>query len=134
MQETQKSAVDSPVSQPSVTNTTPEPAAGLSSVTGAFRRPVVPRRGPKLRTLAALAGWAAAIGVIGLVVGVRGLIAILVGKIPSWYEPTLITMGLVGIALAAAAFLTVQHRHLPWILLGTSSGVLIASIVITAQL
>jgi hypothetical protein len=133
MQETQKSAVDSPVSQPSVTNTTPEPA-GLSSVTGAFRRPVITRRGPKLRTLAGLAGWAAAIGVIGLVVGVRGLVAILVGKIPSWYEPTLITMGLTGIALAAAAFLTVQYRRLPWILLGASTGVLIASIVITARL
>ena len=105
--------------------------AGLSSVTGAFRRPAVPRGGPKLRRLAALAGWAAAIGVIGLAVGVRGLILILVTKAPGWYEPTLITMGLVGIAVTAAAFLTVQHRYVPWALLGLGSADLLASIIAT---
>ncbi len=132
MQEAHKSAVDTPI-QPSVTNPTPDPA-GLSSVTGAFRRPAAPRGGPKLRTLAGLAGWAAALGVVGLVVGIRGLVAILVGKVPHWYEPTLITMGLVGIALAAAAFLTVQYRYVPWAMLGASSAVLLTSIIITAQL
>jgi len=86
----------------SAAGTTADPA-GLSSVTGAFRRPVLRQRGPQLRKLAGLAGWAAALGVIGLVVGIRGLLVILVSKPPHWYEPTLITMGLIGIALTAEA-------------------------------
>ena len=108
--------------------------AGLSSVTGAFRRPTLTQRGPKLRTLAALAGWAAAIGVIGLAVGIRGLILILVSTTPGWYEPTLIAMGLVGVALTAAAFLTVQYRYVPWVLLGLSSAVLLSSIIATGTI
>ncbi|OLB77463.1 MAG: hypothetical protein AUI14_16140 [Actinobacteria bacterium 13_2_20CM_2_71_6] len=108
--------------------------AGLSSVTGAFRRPVLTRRGPSLRRLAGLAGWAAALGVVGLLVGVRALIAILVTKPPHWYEPTLITMGLVGIALTAGAFLTIQRRYVPWALLGLSTGVLVSSIITTGML
>jgi hypothetical protein len=129
MQETRNPEAGDVSSAPSVTSPTPDPA-GLSSVTGAFRRPVLRQRGPQLRTLAGLAGWAAALGVIGLVVGIRGLFVILVSKPPHWYEPTLIIMGLVGIALTAAAFLTVQYKHVPWILLGLSSGVLLASIIV----
>ena len=130
MQETKNPEAGDPSSAPSVTSSTPDPA-GLSSVTGAFRRPVLRQRGPQLRTLAGLAGWAATLGVVGLVVGVRGLLVILVSKPPHWYEPTLITMGLIGIALTAAAFLTVQYRYVPWTLLGLSSGVLLASIIVT---
>src|SRR5438045_8857724 len=115
--------------QPQTVTTTVDPA-GLSSVTGAFRRPDFARQGPPLRVLAGLAGWAATLGVVGLVVGVRGLFVILVSKPPHWYEPTLIIMGLVGIALTAAAFLTVQYKHVPWILLGASPGVLLASIIV----
>ena len=40
-------------------------------------------------------------------------------------------MGLVGIALTAAAFLTVQYKRVPWVLLGASSGVLLASIIVS---
>jgi hypothetical protein len=130
MQETRNPVAGATSPPPNVTGTTADPA-GLSSVTGAFRRPVLRPRGPKLRKLAGLAGWAAALGVVGLVVGIRGLLVILVSKPPHWYEPTLITMGLIGIALTAAAFLTVQYRRVPWVLLGLSSGVLLASIVVT---
>jgi hypothetical protein len=68
------------------------------------------------------------------VVGVRGLIAIIIGGIPGWYEPTLIVMGLVGIGLTAGAFVTVQRGRLPWILLGAGTGVLLSSIITTALL
>ena len=111
------------------------PGAGtsnVSTVTGVFRRPVFPRqRGPKLRTLAGLATWAAALGLGGLIMGIRGLVIIIATKPPHWYEPTLITMGLIGIALTAAAFLTVQYRYVPWALLGLGSGVLLAAIIVT---
>ena len=130
MQETRNPAAGDTTPAPSVTTTSADPA-GLSSVTGAFRRPVLRQRGPKLRKLAGLAGWAAALGVVGLVVGIRGLLVIMVSKPPHWYEPTLITMGLIGIALTAAAFLTVQYRQVPWILLGLGSAVLLASVIVT---
>ena len=106
--------------------------SGLSSVTGAFRRRQAPSGGPKLRTLAGLAGWAAALGMVGLVVGVRGLILILVSQVPHWFEPTLVIMGLVGIALTAAAFLTIRYRYVPWVLLGLSTVVLIAAAITTS--
>jgi hypothetical protein len=67
-------------------------------------------------------------------VGVRGLVAILVGGIPGWYEPTLIVMGLVGIGLTASAFLAVQSGRLPWYLLGGGTVVLLTSIVVTSLL
>jgi hypothetical protein len=85
-----------------------------------------------LRVLGGVATWAAALGGLGLVVGIRGLVAILVGGIPGWYEPTLIVMGLVGIALTAAAFLTIQQRPLPWLFLGAGTAVLLSSIITTA--
>ncbi len=107
---------------------------GVSTVTGVFRRPTIPRqRGPKLRTLAGLAAWAAALGLGGLVMGIRGLIIIIATRPPHWYEPTMIVMGLVGIALTAGAFLTVQHRHAPWALLGLSSVDLLTSMIISGS-
>jgi hypothetical protein len=130
MQETRNPEAGDSTPAPSAPSTAADPA-GLSSVTGAFRRPVLRQRGPKLRKLAGLAGWAAALGVVGLVVGIRGLLVIMVSKPPHWYEPTLITMGLIGIALTAAAFLTVQYRQVPWILLGLGSAVLLAAIIVT---
>jgi hypothetical protein len=92
------------------------------------------RSDPDLRRLLGLSGWAAALGVVGLVVGVRGLVAILVGGIPGWYEPTLVVMGLVGTGVTAGAFLTVRYGRLPWYLLGAGTVVLLASIVVTSLL
>jgi hypothetical protein len=107
-------------------------ATGVSTVTGVFRRPVIPRqRSPQLRTLAGLATWAAALGLGGLVMGLRGLILILATHPPQWYEPTMVVMGLLGIGLTVGAFLTVQHRYLPWALLGLSTADLIASMIVT---
>ncbi len=108
---------------------------GLSSVTGAFRQVAPPpQRGPTLRRLAGLAGWAALLGVVGLTVGARGLVAILWGGIPKWYEPMLISMGIIGVVLTSGAFLTARRGPLPWAFLGAASCVLLASIVITATI
>lgn len=126
-----------PTAVPAQPQTIPPPAndpVGLSSVTGAFRRPTFTRPGPPLRVLGGVAAWAAAIGGLGLAVGVRGLVAILAGGIPGWYEPTLITMGLVGIGLTASAFLTVQQRPLPWLFLGAGTAVLLSSIITTSMI
>ncbi len=87
--------------------------------------------GPRPRRLVGLCTWAALLGFLGLAVGVRGVIAILV-KAPHWYEPTLITLGLAGIATAAVAMLTVRYHLYPWLFLALSSGILLASILATA--
>ncbi|HKT05953.1 MAG TPA: hypothetical protein VJT31_41130 [Rugosimonospora sp.] len=93
--------------------------------------PVV-ERVPPLRRLAGLCAWAAILGFLGLVVGVRGMIAILV-RAPDWYQPTLIALGLVGIGLIVLAFLTVNLRYIPWLSLTLSTGVLVTSIVVTGD-
>lgn len=137
MQETHRPPLAAPTQPPQPGTRpagAPADAPGLSSVTGAFRQPNLSRRDPDPRRLAGLTGWAAALGLVGLVVGVRGLIAIIIGGIPGWYEPTLIVMGLVGIGLTAGAFVTVQRGRLPWILLGAGTGVLLSSIITTALL
>lgn len=129
-----RAAVPAPAPR-TATGTVSGERAGLSSVTGAFRQiSPPPRRGPALRRLAALAGWAALLGVVGLGVGVRGLIAILVGGIPKWFEPTIIALGFSGIVLTSGAFLTARRGPWAWLFLLAATGVLVASIVVSLHL
>jgi hypothetical protein len=78
-------------------------------------------------------GWAAVLGGVGLVIGVRGLIGVIAGHPPNWFEPGMIVMGFVGIALTVGAFLTVHRNRAPWALLGASSLALVAAMVLTAR-
>jgi hypothetical protein len=87
---------------------------------------------PTAQRLVGLCTWAALVGFLGVAVGVRGLLAIIV-KAPHWYEPSLVALGLGGIALTVVAFLTVHHRVVPWLFLTLSSGVLLTAIVATAK-
>ena len=110
------------------------PAAGSltwnrdsSSGLAAFARPQ-----PRMRQLMGVCGWAAVLGGLGLVVGVRGLIGDLMGLAPSWYEPSMIVVGLLGILLTVGAFATVHRRRMPYVLLGASSISLIYAMVLTA--
>ena len=50
---------------------------------------------PRMRQLMGVCGWAAVLGGLGLVVGIRGLIGDLMGLAPSWYEPSMIVVGLI---------------------------------------
>jgi hypothetical protein len=94
---------------------------------------VAPHTGPPGRRLAALCGWAALLGFLGVVIAIRGQVAILVTHPPSWYEPTLVIIGLGGIALTAAAFLAVRQRYTPWLLLTLATAALVASLVATSM-
>jgi hypothetical protein len=87
---------------------------------------------PTLRRLAGLSGWAALLGLLGMAVGIRGLVAVIATTPPGWYQPTLILIGIAGIITTAAAFVTARRGLTPWILLGTASAVLITSLVITS--
>ena len=87
---------------------------------------------PRLRQLMGVCGWAAVLGGLGLVIGIRGLVGIVAGNPPGWFEPTLAAVGMLGIALTIGSFLTVHRNRIPWIMLGSSSLVLVASMVITS--
>lgn len=91
------------------------------------------RPAPRLRQLIGVCGWAAVLGGVGLVIGIRGLIGVLAGNPPGWFEPTMIVVGFVGISLTVAAFLTVHRNRAPWVFLGASSLSLIAAMIVTAQ-
>jgi hypothetical protein len=88
---------------------------------------------PRLRQLMGVCGWAAVLGGVGLVIGIRGLIGVVAGHPPGWFEPAMIVVGFVGIALTVGAFLTVHRDRMPWALLGASSLVLITAMVLTGQ-
>ena len=90
------------------------------------------RRQPQLRQLIGVCGWAAILGVVGLVVGIRGFVGDLLGAAPGWYEPAMIAVGLVGIGLTVGAFVTVHRRRTPYILLGAASLVLVYAMTLTA--
>ncbi len=87
---------------------------------------------PKLRQLLGVCGWAAVLGGIGLIVGVRGLLGLMAGDPPGWYEPSIVIVGLAGIGLSVAAFLTVHRERVPWMLLGGSSLALLTGMILTA--
>jgi hypothetical protein len=91
------------------------------------------RRPPRLRQLMGVCGWAAILGVVGLVVGIRGFIGDLLGAAPGWYEPAMIAVGLVGIGLTVGAFVTVHRRRTPYILLGAATLVLVYAMTLTAS-
>jgi hypothetical protein len=92
--------------------------------------PVVSRQ-PRLRQMFGVCAWAAVLGVIGLVVGARGLIAILMKASPGWYEPAMIGVGVVGIGLTVGAFMTVHRRRLPYALLTAATAVLAYAVLLT---
>jgi hypothetical protein len=98
----------------------------------AGRRPRVEPPEPRLRQLIGVCGWAAVLGGIGLVIGIRGLFGVLAGDPPSWYEPAAIVAGGLGIALTIGAFLTVHRTKAPWIMLLASSVSLATTMVMTS--
>ncbi|GAA1816584.1 hypothetical protein GCM10009682_41860 [Luedemannella flava] len=86
---------------------------------------------PRLRHLVAASVWAALLGVVGLAIGLRGFVGVLAGDAASWYEPTIITLGVVGIGLTVGGFATIHRHRAPWVLLGAASVTLLAGLVST---
>jgi hypothetical protein len=88
---------------------------------------------PRLRQLMGVCGWAAVLGGVGLVIGVRGFIGVLAGNPPAWFEPAMMAVGFAGISLTVGGFLTVHRRRAPWIFLSASSLVLVTAMILTAN-
>ena len=81
-----------------------------------FRFPTPDDPDPGATRVLAMSLYAAALGLAGVGVGLRGLVSAL-GGVPGWYVPLVVLMGLVSVALAIGAFLSLHRPALPWTLL-----------------
>jgi hypothetical protein len=96
-----------------------------------FRMPRAGDPPPEHRTLAVICGWAAALGLAGLIVGLLAVVR-LIAATPGWYEPTVIAVGLTGIACTIGALTSMHQRRLPYALLCTASAALLLAGALTA--
>lgn len=95
------------------------------ALTVRFRLPAADDPAPAQNHLAGVCGWAAVLGLAGMVTALRAFIA-LVGHSPPWYAPTVIGVGVLGILSTIGAFASVHRRRLPWILLSFATAALLA--------
>jgi hypothetical protein len=97
-----------------------------------FRFPSADDPRPRTRRLFGMSLYASVLGLLGVAVAVRGLMAILAGSAPGWYEPALAGTGLLCVALVVAAFLSIHRWILPWLLLLSAALPLAATITYAA--
>jgi hypothetical protein len=121
------------------TLTAPPPASPTAPVSW-INRPLTPAKGaadpdaqpaPRLRQLMGVCAWAAVLGGVGLVIGIRGFVGVLWDEPPGWYEPAAVAVGLGGILLTVGAFATVNLKRVPWLMLAGSSVALVIAMVLT---
>ena len=86
----------------------------------------------RLRRLMGVCAWAFCLAGCGLVLGLIDLIILFGGQAPAWFEPAIITTGLIGLALTIAAFPMTRAKHTPWILLASGTLVFVIGIVLTS--
>jgi hypothetical protein len=98
-----------------------------------FRFPAADDPEPATRRLLGMSLYASLLGLVGLAVAVRGVVAIMAGSVPGWYEPTLAVAGGVCVGLVVGAFLSIHRRVLPWLLLVAAAAPLAANIVATTK-
>lgn len=109
-------------------NGPPRPDAGDPDVL--FRFPAADDPAPGTRRVLAMSLYAAALGLAGVGVGVRGFVSVLSGTAPGWYVPVLALLGLVSIALVVGGFLSIHRRRLPYLLLLGAAVPLTADVLI----
>ena len=85
-----------------------------------FRMPGTPDPSVRLRRLAGVSAWAAALGFGGLILALRIMFGLFT-TIAGWYIPVIFPLGLVGIGCTVLAFGSVHQRRLPWLLLGAAT-------------
>lgn len=93
-----------------------------------FRLPTPTDPAPAPTRLLVMCAWATGLGVLGMVVAVRGLVLILADAVPGWYEPALVGVLLTGMALTVGGFASMQRRWLPWIMLTLATVPLTAAV------
>jgi hypothetical protein len=110
-----------------------EPSPTPTGMARIFRLPGWDDPAPPTTRLAAMCGWAAVLGLIGLAIAIRGFLAVLGGTAPAWYEPAMAGIGVTGIGLTVGAFMSVQRRLLPWFMLAAATIPLIGAVVLTVR-
>ena len=95
-----------------------------------FRLPADSDAPPPVARIAGVAIWAAACAFTGLAPAARLWLAMLFGRPPGWYLPSAVAIGVLGMALVAAAFAAIHRARLPWYLLGFATVLLIANMAL----
>lgn len=88
---------------------------------------------PRLRQMVAICLWAAVIGGIALITGIRVIIGSISSSPAGWYMPWAIGVGTACLALTVAAFVTVNKRWAPFILLGAATILMVVAIDLTGN-
>lgn len=107
------------------------PGRVRNAVTSRFRLPGEDDPAPRTGRLFGLCAWAAALGFLGLIPGGRLAVALAMNlDVPTWYAPTALTIGVLGVSAIAAGFAAIHRYRLPLILFTTSTVLLLANITI----
>ncbi|GAA1402550.1 hypothetical protein [Catellatospora coxensis] len=107
------------------------PGRVRTAVTSRFRLPGEDDPAPRTGRLLGLCVWAAALGFLGLIPGGRLAVALAMNlDVPSWYAPTALTIGVLGVAAIAAGFAAIHRYRLPLILFTISTVLLLANITL----
>jgi hypothetical protein len=77
--------------------------------------------------------WAAVIGGIALITGIRVIIGLISSHAAGWYMPWAIGVGTACLVLTVTAFMTVNKRWAPFILLGAASILMVVGIELTGN-
>lgn len=104
--------------------------AGLARVTLAMRTPAE-RLPPAPRRLIGLCSWAAAVGILGLIIGIRAIVVTIIGT-PAWFPLAAGIIGVVGLVATMGAFVTARRPRIPWALLSVATLTLIVATIITS--
>ncbi len=96
-----------------------------------FRFPAADDPQPGSRRLLAMSLYTALLGLLALAVTVSGLLTIVRGDAPGWYQPAFAAAGLIGVGLVVGGFLSIHRRRTPWLLLACAAVPLAANIVMT---
>jgi hypothetical protein len=104
--------------------------AGLARVTLAMRTPVE-KLPPAPRRLVGLCSWAAAIGILGVIIGIRAVVVTIIGA-AAWFPVTAAIIGVVGLVATMGAFVTARRAQVPWVLLSIASLTLIIASILSS--
>jgi hypothetical protein len=108
-------------------------AADLGERETVFRFPAASDPAPGTARVFGMALYAALLGLGGVGVGLCAFVSVLGGSAPEWYVPVLALIGLIGVALAVGALLSMHRRFLPWALLLAAAVPLTGDILIAAS-
>ena len=95
----------------------------------ALRFPAPDDPAPSARRMIGMALIGATLGLTGVGVGLYAVVAVF-GGAPGWYLPVLGLLTLLSVVPAAAAFLAVHQRRLPWLLMVAAAPPMVAAAMV----